>query len=79
MNIIIYCYIILFSWNIIHDSYRNITLVCIIRGVKCIGKWGARFLGGLESGGKSFISGLEGGGRANVVSEMESVGASFMR
>lgn len=72
MNIIIYCYIILFSWNIIHDSYRNITLVCIFRGVKWIGKWGARFLRGLESGGKSFISGLGSGG--NVVSGMENVG-----
>jgi uncharacterized protein (AIM24 family) len=58
--------------NIIHDSYRNITLVCIFRGVKYIGKWGARFLRGLESGGKNFINELESEGRANVVSEMES-------
>lgn len=77
MNFIIYCYIILFSWNIDHDSYRNITLVCIFRG----GNWGASFLRGLqESGDKSFISGLESGpGSANVFSGMESVGANFLR
>ena len=46
---------------------------------KYIGKWGARFLRGLESGGKNFINELESEGRANVVSEMESVEASFMR